>query len=681
VVWKVEDDAVRRIAPMSGALRWGILGTGRIARTFATALAETDSGVLVAVASREQDAADRFGDEFGVPDRYAAYELLLADPDVDAVYIAAPHPFHAEWAIRAADAGKHILCEKPLTLNHPTAMAVVQAARRNDVFLMEAFMYRCHPQTQRLVDLIREGAIGQVRLIEATFGFRSRSAPESRLYSRSLGGGGILDVGGYCISMARLIAGAASGLSASLDPLDVQAAARIGDTGVDEHAAALLTFPGGIIAQVATGIAVSQQNAVRVHGTEGDLFLPSPWFAGGETQSVIHLTRAGQTEVLADEHVKSAYAFEADVVARHVAARQAPWPAMTPDDSLGNMKTLDRWRRAIDLEYPDELLEHQSTPVSSRPLQRRVAHTMKYGRIEGVPKPVSRLAMGTMIEAAEFPAVQGSILFDGFFEAGGNCYDTAHLYRGGLSEEVFGRWMESRGVREEVVVLGKGAATPFCDPVNLTKQLLVSLERMQTDYVDLYMMHRDNEAIPVGEFVDVLNEHQAAGRMRTFGVSNWSLSRVEEANEYAAANGLRGFSALSNNFSLARLVEPIWPGSIATSDAASRVWFARTQTALFPWSSQARGFFATGARKNVSDSELVRCWYSDDNFERLARVRALAEERGVLPINIALAYVLNQPFPTFPLIGPRSLHELETSLPALGIELSIDELEWLNLER
>jgi aryl-alcohol dehydrogenase-like predicted oxidoreductase len=306
---------------------------------------------------------------------------------------------------------------------------------------------------------------------------------------------------------------------------------------------------------------------------------------------------------------------------------------------------------------------------------------MKYGQIDGVGKRLSRLAMGTMLEGAEDPAAQGDLLFDGFVEAGGTCFDTAYVYSGGISEQVFGQWMQSRGVREEVVVLGKGAVTPFCDPENLTRQLLESLERMRTDYVDLYMMHRDNEEIPVGEFVDVLNQHQAAGRMRTFGVSNWSLARVAEANEYAAAHGLNGFSALSNNFSLARLVEPIWPGSIATNDPASRAWFTETQTPLFAWSSQARGFFAVGTRDNLSDPELVRCWYSDDNFERLARVRRLAQERGVLPINVALAYVLCQPFPTFPLIGPRSLHELETSLPALGVELSADELEWLNLER
>ncbi|MDH2444898.1 aldo/keto reductase [Amnibacterium sp. CER49] len=665
---------------MNGQLRWGILGTGRIAHTFAAALGETDTGVLTAVASRRQADADRFGDEFAVPSRHGSYESLLADPEVDAVYIAPPHPLHAEWAIRAAEAGKHILCEKPLTLNHPTSMAVVQAAQRNDVFLMEAFMYRCHPQTQRLVDLIRDGAIGQVRLIEATFSFRAPSAPGSRLYSSALGGGGILDVGGYCTSMARLIAGAASGAAASADPIEVHAAGHLGETGVDEYAAALLTFPGDIIARVSTGVAVNQENVVRVYGTEGDILLPSPWFAGGERESVLHVTRAGQTQVVTEQHAKSAYAFEADVVARSIEARQAPWPAMTLADSLGNMRTLDRWRHAIGLEYPQEQLQHQTAPTSGRPLRRRHGSTMPYGRIDGVEKPVSRLAMGTMIEDAELPAVQGPVLFDGFFEAGGTCFDTAHLYRGGQSEEVFGQWMRSRGVRDDVVVLGKGAATPYCDPENLTRQLLLSLERMQTDYVDLYMMHRDNEAIPVGEFVDVLNEHRQAGRMRAFGVSNWSLARVEEANRYAAAHGLTGFAALSNNFSLARLVEPIWPGSIATNDAKSRAWFTRTQTPLFPWSSQARGFFANGSRDDTSDPELVRCWYSDDNFERLDRVRVLAEQRGVRPITIALAYVLAQPFPTFPLIGPRSLHELETSLPALGVELTPDEVAWLNLE-
>jgi aryl-alcohol dehydrogenase-like predicted oxidoreductase len=180
----------------------------------------------------------------------------------------------------------------------------------------------------------------------------------------------------------------------------------------------------------------------------------------------------------------------------------------------------------------------------------------------------------------------------------------------------------------------------------------------------------------------VLNEHTRAGRMNVFGGSNWTIDRVEEANAYAKANGLQGFGVVSNNFSLARMVAPPWAGCVSASDPDSRAWFQRTQMPLLAWSSQARGFFIPERAHpdKTDDAELVRCWYSADNFQRLARVNDLAKKRNVLPINIALAYVLNQPFPTFALIGPRQLSETRTSLPALEIELSPDELRWLNLE-
>jgi aryl-alcohol dehydrogenase-like predicted oxidoreductase len=204
---------------------------------------------------------------------------------------------------------------------------------------------------------------------------------------------------------------------------------------------------------------------------------------------------------------------------------------------------------------------------------------------------------------------------------------------------------------------------------------------LQVDYVDIYMMHRDNPEIPVGEFITVLNELRDAGRLRVFGGSNWSIERVTQANEWAAEHGMAGFSAVSNNFSLARMIDPVWAGCISASDARSRAWLTEKQMPLMPWSSQARGFFTGRARPDdFSDAELVRCWYSEDNFQRLERVNAMAKEHGVLPINIALAYVLCQPFPTFPLIGPRLLAETRTSFPALTIELTPEDLRWLNLE-
>ena len=246
-------------------------------------------------------------------------------------------------------------------------------------------------------------------------------------------------------------------------------------------------------------------------------------------------------------------------------------------------------------------------------------------------------------------------MFDDFFERGGNAFDTAWIY-GGIKSQLLGTWMKTRGIRDQIVLIAKGAHTPACNPKDLSKQLQESLDNLQTDHCDIYMMHRDNLEIPVGEFIDVLNEHVKAGRMKVFGGSNWTPARVDEANAYAKSKGLQGFSVMSNNFSLAHMLDVIWPGCVTSSDTASRDWFKDRQIALLPWSSQSRGFFVPGlaAPDKRENAELVRCWYSDDNFKRLDRANELAKKYNVSPLNIALAYVLKQPFPTFPLIGPRS---------------------------
>lgn len=303
---------------------------------------------------------------------------------------------------------------------------------------------------------------------------------------------------------------------------------------------------------------------------------------------------------------------------------------------------------------------------------------MQYGQIAGIDKPMSRLVLG--VDNQENIAA-GSAIFDAFFEAGGNVFDTAFIYMGGRSEVLLGQWLKNRGVREQIVLLDKGSHTPFCTPADLSRQLLMSLERLQTDYTDLYAMHRDNPEVPAGEFIDVLNEHVRAGRIKRFGGSNWTAERIDAANEYATKNGLQGMSFLSNNFTLARMIEPPWAGCMSASTPEFRAWLAEKQMPLLPWSSQARGFFLDDTSPDFkADPERVRCWFSDDNFERLARARELAKKHGVMAINIALAYVLRQPFPTFPLIGPRTLNELRTSLPALDVALSEDEVKWLNLE-
>ena len=342
---------------MSTILNWGILGAGTIARTFAQGVARTTTGRVIAIGSRSQVKADLFADALNLPHRHGSYEALLADPRVQAVYIATPHPEHAEWAIKAARAGKHILCEKPIGLNLAEATSIVEAARAHDVFLMEAFMYRCHPQTAKLVELLKDGAIGEVKLIEASFGFRAPFDATQRLWANELGGGGILDVGCYPVSMARLIAGAATGKDFA-EPIAVSGAAHFNAvTRVDEYAVANLTFPGGIIASLATGIAVEMENVVRIFGTEGHLVVPNPWMPsnhGGTETILLHRTAKKETREVKIETPNWLYALEADTVAANIGRRQASSPAMSWQDTLGNMKTLDQWRRAVGLVYDAE---------------------------------------------------------------------------------------------------------------------------------------------------------------------------------------------------------------------------------------------------------------------------------------------------------------------------------------
>jgi aryl-alcohol dehydrogenase-like predicted oxidoreductase len=191
-------------------------------------------------------------------------------------------------------------------------------------------------------------------------------------------------------------------------------------------------------------------------------------------------------------------------------------------------------------------------------------------------------------------------------------------------------------------------------------------------------MHRDDEEIPVGEFVDVLDEHFKAGRITAYGGSNWSIERFDEANAYAEANGKQPFTLLSNHLSLARAYDIPWAGCRHVADDESQNWLRERQVALFPWSSQARGFFTGRAKpEDRSDEDMVRWFYSDENFRRLDRARELAAAHGVEPTAIALAWLLHQPYPVFPLTGPLRVSETRTSTPGLSVTLTDEEMAYL----
>jgi aryl-alcohol dehydrogenase-like predicted oxidoreductase len=308
---------------------------------------------------------------------------------------------------------------------------------------------------------------------------------------------------------------------------------------------------------------------------------------------------------------------------------------------------------------------------------------MNYGSVDGATKPVSRIVLGSMV--VDFDRLPFSFaLLDFFFEHGGNCLDTAWVYRRGDAEKCVGAWIEKQAIRDQIVLIGKGAATVHCTPELVTTQLLESLERLRTDYVDIYLMHRDNPHVPVGEFVECLNEHHRLGRIRAFGGSNWTTSRLAEANAYARAQDLCGFTASSPNFSLATWNEPTWIDCLSASDHASREWYGQTKMPLFAWSSQAAGFFSGRYNEGEPDQSatqvMARVWFNEANFERLRRARELATAKGVTPNQIALAYVLCESPQVFALIGPANIEELQQCLEGLHLTLSSSERRWLNLE-
>lgn len=288
---------------------------------------------------------------------------------------------------------------------------------------------------------------------------------------------------------------------------------------------------------------------------------------------------------------------------------------------------------------------------------------------------IERLVLGTQVAEPPGTVDEAFPVFDAWFERGGRSFDTAHAYGDGATDRALGAWLESRGVRDECEVIGKGAHTPHCDPEHVTTQLVESLEWLRTDRLDVYLLHRDNLDVPVADFVDVLNEHHRAGRMRAFGGSNWTAARIDASNDDAARRHLVGMTVVSNQLSLARMVAPTYPGTVSAGDPDFRRWLDERGHTLLAWSSQAAGFFA-GLEP---DGFLAHAWFDDDNLERRRRAVQLAGELDCAPTTVALAWVLHQPSNIRPIIGPRSVAELDSSLRALEMTLTPQQRLWLDL--
>ncbi|HEX3255014.1 MAG TPA: Gfo/Idh/MocA family oxidoreductase [Gaiellaceae bacterium] len=320
-------------------VRWGFLSTARINRRLLDAAEKTDRAEIVAVASRDRDRAEAYASEHGIERAHGRYESLLEDPDVEAVYISLPNSLHVEWSVRALAAGKHVLCEKPLTRHPEEADEAFDAAERAGRVLMEAFMWRHSPQTAKLMQLVQGGVIGELQLVRATFSFPVEGRRNIRL-DPGLDGGALMDVGTYCVSAARLLGG---------EPERVYGEQVIGDSGVDLLFSGVMRFPRGVLALIDAGMELPRRDGLEAVGTEGSLVIPDPWLA---RRLVLHLGRGDAREEIA---LPPADPYRLELENMWEAIRGEGEPLLGREDAVGQARTLDALYRSADAGRPVEL--------------------------------------------------------------------------------------------------------------------------------------------------------------------------------------------------------------------------------------------------------------------------------------------------------------------------------------
>jgi xylose dehydrogenase (NAD/NADP) len=315
---------------MSATVSWGFLSTANINDKLLAGAAESDRVHVIAVASRDAARAQAYARERGIERAYGSYEGLLADPDVEAVYISLPNSLHVEWSVRALEAGKHVLCEKPLSRRAADVERAFDAAEQSGRLLMEAFMYRHNPQTARLKELVDGGAIGRLRLVRATFSFRLADAEDVRL-DASLDGGGLMDVGCYCISGTRLLGG---------EPEQVYGEQVLGESGVDELFTGTMRLPGDVLAQFDAGLILQGRDELEAIGEEGSLFLDDPWHC---KRPVIELRMAGGVEEIA---VGRADSYRLQLENLSDAIRGEAEPLLGREDAVGQARVIEALYRS-----------------------------------------------------------------------------------------------------------------------------------------------------------------------------------------------------------------------------------------------------------------------------------------------------------------------------------------------
>lgn len=323
-------------------IKWGILAPGRISRTFAAALKVSEGAELTAVGSRDRQRALGFASDFDIPNVHGSYEDLAADPEIDAVYIGTPHAFHEENTVLCLRGGKHVLCEKALALTEGQAKNMIEVARQEDRLLMEAMWTRFLPAMVHVRRLVDEGAIGEPRFLTADFGFRTAYDPHSRLFDPALGGGALLDIGIYPLSLASMLFG---------EPTEIASFANLAETGVDQEAGILLRHRGGELAMLATAFTTDTAKRALIEGTGGSIRIEDGWW---KCNRITVAKNGCDPETLDFPFRGAGYAYEAEEFMNLIRNGKRDSDVMPLAESLALMRTMDAIRGQWGFRYPGE---------------------------------------------------------------------------------------------------------------------------------------------------------------------------------------------------------------------------------------------------------------------------------------------------------------------------------------
>ena len=658
-------------------IKWGIIGPGAIATAFAYSIQGIDNSELIGVFGRSKEKTIHFANSFNLKS-YDIFEDFISSNEIDAVYIATPHSDHFIYALAAIKNNKHILCEKPLTMNSYESMILLDLAQSSEVFLMEAYMYRVHPQTLNILNnlyLLKED--NKKILIEGSFGFKADVAKDHRLRNPALGGGAILDVGCYPLSMSKLIAGHLQGLPFA-EPKSIEASGRIDETGTDLQSEAYLVFSDVIEASINCAIDEELTNTLIISNGEISITANDPWHCGQSEDGTSCITISNGSDLTQEIPYKDnlgLFAREIEHASSCILNKKIESEFITHLDTQSNMFWLDQWRQKMGIACPKNSIEY--SPILQAHAFLYQTPKLESVAVQGLDKLGSRLAFGCDNQTSD---VHAFTMFDNFYGAGGRIFDTAYIYNNGMGDKYLGQWINSRQLEQEIVVLGKAAHTPQCKPEFIRPQIIESLERLKIEKLDIFCLHRDNLEVPVSEFIDALTEIKEEGLIGLIGASNWELDRFSEARDYAIQKHKEPFTVLSNNFSLAEMIEPVWPGCVGVNDLYIE-YLIKESVMLFPWSSQARGFFiqkkeimSTEHFANPNLDEEMRVWHYEKNLKRREKCFELAAQKNVQPIQIALSYVLHKSPLIFPLVGPRTIFETNSSVHASQLKLTEQEL-------